>query len=213
MNVRTFVAFACVGLLLGVEAASAESASYSLTVKRHKSVVLTADDVDRILRDASALLKRKDGANDVACNVTFKRNGPVETFESNDTPVIIKTAADRDAVHREKADVKVVKEIDFCIVKGSYEGCTWPPELGVKSMIVTHPGASRGIVWAHEFGHRTGLRHRNEPKALMSFCDLRRNQVNVNRDECDCFLKGPGECPGRREPSEDQMQCLMSLGN
>jgi hypothetical protein len=53
----------------------------------------------------------------------------------------------------------------------------------------------RPILWAHEFGHTTGLPHRAAPGALMTPCKLFVNNVKINRRECDCFLAGPGGCP------------------
>jgi hypothetical protein len=192
---------------MGVEAASAQEV-YSLTVKVHRSITLTNAQVDRILAGASQLLKKKDGANDVACKVSFKRKGRVEPFASDDTPAVIKNRSDLDAVHKEQAQVKVVQEIDFCVGKhGSYEGCTWPHDVGINSMIVVHPGRARANLWAHEFGHRTGLRHRTEPGALMTMCNLSTGHVKVSKDECKCFHAGPGGCPEQDEPPQDTLQC------
>ena len=200
MNMRIIIASVCLGLLMWAEPASAQS-TYSLTVSHHKDIALSEDDVDKILASASKVLQKDSGhrstASNVACKVTFKRKGPVTTFASADTPKIINTAADRDAVHREVADVKVVEKIKFCRGDPSdFGGCAWPPRANSRSIIVVRdpPAPFPGILWAHEFGHRTGLRHRGERQALMTICDLKGDQVQVNRKECDCFLGGPGSC-------------------
>jgi hypothetical protein len=206
MKMGAIIAIACLGLLTWVEPASAQK-TYSLTVSRHQDVALSADDVDKILADASKMLQkdsaRTSNPNNVACKVTFKRNGPVTTFASPDAPKIIRTAADRDAIHREKAHVKVVEKIKFC--RGDpaeFAGCAWPPQDKSRSIIVVRdpPAPAPAILWAHEFGHRMGLRHRGEPLALMTVCDLKRNQVQVTRKECKCFLDGPGSCAPAQEP-------------
>jgi hypothetical protein len=207
---RTIIAVVCLALLMWVEPASAQK-TYSLQVSRHESVALSADEVDEILADMSKILQ-KDSAhvsppNNVRCNVTFKRKGPVATFGSPNRQGIIDTRADRDAVHREDADVKVVNEINFCRGEpAKFAGCAWPPPLGRRSMIVVRnpPAPFPGILWAHEFGHRTGLRHRSDALALMTICDLKGNQVQVTQDECNCFLSGPGSCT-RQDPR--RLQC------
>jgi hypothetical protein len=206
MKIGAIIAIACLGLLTWVGPASAQK-TYSLTVSRHQDVALSADDVDKILADASKMLQkisaRTSNPNSVACNVTFKRNGPVTTFESSDAPKIIRAAADRDAIHSEKADVKVVERIKFCRGdRDEFAGCAWPPQDNSRSIIVVRdpPVPAPALLWAHEFGHRMGLRHRGEPRALMTVCDLKRNQVQVTRKECKCFLDGPGSCTPAQEP-------------
>ena len=118
------------------------------------------------------------------------------------TPAVIRTEAQRDAVYRVDADIKVVGEIKFCrpdLGLDFFNGCAFPRSMGRKSMIVTHARAAtvplRSILWAHEFGHRTGLQHRADSDALMTSCpNLFGHQVQVNEDECRCFRLGPGGC-------------------
>lgn len=199
---KALLAVVCLCLLLWVEPASAQSAEYSLQVSRHRNVQLDESEVDRILEAASNLLKHAQ------CDVTFRRNGPVQIFASSNTPDVISTKVDRDAVYREPGDVKVVSEIAFCRpgLGDSFDGCSYPPRAGRKSMIVTHEQLDRNlrhILWAHEFGHRTGLKHRADPEALMTVCDLAADQVKVKQAECRCFLSGPGHCRKR----ERRPQC------
>ena len=66
------------------------------------------------------------------------------------------------------------------------------------------------VLWAHEFGHLTGLDHRKDEDdpdqdALMNGRDVFQyafdntlNNVQVSKPECECFLGGPkssGTCP------------------
>src|SRR5262249_57592659 len=89
----------CRGLLMWAEPASAQS-PYSLKVSRHVNVVALGEhEVDSILHDASEILKKS------SCNVTFKRDGPIGTFGSADTPKVIKTRAQRNTVHNVTADL------------------------------------------------------------------------------------------------------------
>lgn len=123
--------------------------------------------------------------------------------------------------------VKVVNRItNFCRVPSykinhqiqGFNGCSFPP--GFRSIIVVHPDTHPDpaddssstnlppgkfpdhLLWAHEFGHLTGLGHRDEPRALMTPCNLGKqfdgvsdDRVQVAPDECRCLLSGLGSCP------------------
>ena len=204
---QTFIAIVCLDLLMWVGPAGAESV-YELTVRRHRDVTLSNNDVDRNLADATEIMRKGQ------CNVIFKRKGPVQEFASRRTPKIIgkDSPSDRDAVHREDADVKVVKEIKFCrpgLPFNQFDGCAWPPRMGRRSMIVVQnpaePFPNIGRLWAHEFGHRVGLRHRSDPTALMTGCSFSGDPVRISQDECECFVHGPG--PGRCERRDPPNQC------
>jgi hypothetical protein len=191
----------CFALLIWAGLASAQS-TYPLKVSHHRSVEVSTRAIDKILADASRTLKKApghvDSTNNVACRVTFRREGTLSVFASRHTPAVINTEADVDAVHSEPSDIKVVEAINFCKgMTGRFAGCSWPIER--RSIIVT-PGRLRHLVWAHEFGHLTGLKHRSEPLALMTICPLTADQVQVSRQECDCFLSGMGTCMITPEP-------------
>jgi len=99
-----------------------------------------------------------------------------------------------------------------------YHGCSFPPNF--HSIIVVHPATHTDrkhpdknldegkfpdhILWAHEFGHLTGLGHTfdtvQQKNDLMTPCALdaqfpSREEVKVSRQECDCLLFGPGFGP------------------
>jgi hypothetical protein len=196
---QTIMAIASLALLMWAEPASAQS-PYSLTVSRHHTVTLSESDIDEILRDASEILQNNSAH---ACNATFKRNGPVKTFTSPDTPAIIRDRADRDAVHSEDSDIKIVKEIGFCrLGRGSFRGCAWPPRAGgrgarrISVIFVERPENVKpniGRLWAHELGHRMGLRHVSDKPALMG-CSLNNPSAEITKRDCECFLSGPGSC-------------------
>jgi hypothetical protein len=197
---QIITAIVCLGLLVWTGPASAQNAAaqkeYSLTVSVHEDVrpKLTADEVKKILEDASGLLKNNH------CDAAFKLQGEVGTFAN--APAIIRTSRERDAVHGVNADVKVVVDIEFCkpsLGVSVFNGCAFPFSEGRKSMIVTHaraaPGLLRAILWTHEFGHRTGLQHRADPEAVMTGCsNLFGDQLKINEEECRCYRLGPGGC-------------------
>jgi hypothetical protein len=228
MKTQIITAILSLALLMAVSPASAQK-TYLVSVSRHSSLpALTESDVKGILADASKMLQN------VSCDVTFTLKGPVGTFGSPDTPASV-DEAHIDAVHLVDANVvgvdfhvKVVKKItNFCRIRADsgFHGCAFPPQF--RSIIVEHPethtnpAAPSGpplrkgilrdhLLWAHEFGHLTGLGHRIEPgvtgsagqpHALMTPCDLTRfsrvsdASVQVRADECRCLLGGPGSCP------------------
>jgi hypothetical protein len=217
MIMRIIAGILLLAVLMWIETATAQT-TYSLSVSRHRTLPkLSATEVKAILAAASKMLQKNSSHHsddDTACNVTFTLKGPVRTFGSADTPAIV-DAAHIEAVHRVDSTVtdvdfhvKVVREIDFCRpgLTGPFAGCSYsPPDF--RSMIVVHPKLHKSdngrtqrhypdyLLWPHEFGHLTGLAHRQDPHALMTPCPLAKNDVKVNRRECQCLLSGPASCP------------------
>jgi hypothetical protein len=198
-TLHALIATACLALLISLNRANAQ-ATYSLAVSRHQSVPFSEQQVDAILAAASKMLQKVDRSDVLACNVKFKRSGPVRVFTSADAPAIIKTEKDRDTVHRVNFDssmvnVKIVKAIGWCKPgAGVFRGCSWPENF--RSLIIIADAKFPELVWPHEFGHQTGLWHREDPsgRALMSACPLKKSNVEVTKSECDCLLAGPGGC-------------------
>jgi hypothetical protein len=194
----------------------------TLSVEEVKSILA---DASKMLQKNSRQKRDTDDDN-VKCNVTFTLKGPIRTFASPDTPAIV-DKPDIDSVHRVDSDVRGVdfhvqvvnKIINFCRVPDrpgglGFNGCSFP--LNFRSIIVVHPKMHTDVanpsgpalakfpdhlLWAHEFGHLTGLGHRNHSRALMTPCSLAEfsnipdTQVQVTRNECRCLLGGLGSCP------------------
>jgi hypothetical protein len=213
MKVKIAVVAAGLGLSMWAGPAGADTVrTFSLTVGHHENIK-TLDDhkVDEILAAASKVLKK--------CNVVLKRQGHVGTFASTRTPPKITNADQRDAVHRENFDIKVVElPIDFCRVSQMHEGCAWdpppPPARQApqhKSMILSDIADAKmaGMIWAHEFGHKRGLTHRSgDRKALMSCrVPLQLDEPEINDHECKCFREGPESCG---DPIETAQQCSIN---
>lgn len=212
MKVKIAIAAAWLGLLTWAgPVVATEVRTFSLTVGHHKSIDLDEDKVDEIMAAASKVLKK--------CNVVLKRKGRVGTFASSKTPSKIEDAADRDAVHRENFDIKVVDlPIDFCRVSQMHEGCAWdPPPPPAKqaprhrSMILSDISNAKmaGMIWAHEFGHRTGLSHRSGNRNALMSCrvPLQLEQPALSDHECKCVRGGPGSCD---DPIETAQQCSIN---
>jgi hypothetical protein len=212
-------------LLMCVETAGAQ-VTYTASVSRHRHAPpLSAAEVNVILAKASKMLQKSSShpPGNVSCNVTLKLKGPIGSFGSPDTPGKV-DEGNIDAVHQVDSDVttvdfhiQIVDEIEFCRFPppAEYNGCSFDPKY--RSMIVVHPkehlNPSRQagqrffskfpdhLLWAHEFGHLTGLPHRvaqNGQHPLMTPCNiveysnLSDAQVEVNKDECRCLLSAFG---------------------
>jgi hypothetical protein len=154
----------------------------------------TPDKIEQVLQLASELLQ--DPRN--GCGVGFTLKGQLGTFTS--APAVINNAADLEAVHRVPARVKIVQEINFCIggQQNGLIGCSWRPYDRPKTMIVTTRMMGVGIepvLFAHEFGHVTGLLHRTDAdgEALMTPCRLQAFNRLINKDECRHFVAGPAK--------------------
>jgi len=201
---RIINAIVSLGLLLWIDAASAEQPiSHFLTVGHHNSVEMDDDKADRILAQASKVLDK--------CNVVLKRKDSVGKFVSSHTPAIAKDVPTRDAIFGENFDVKVVGlfSISFCRVEQPDQfGCAWDPPSSPKNARPRHrsiivadlPVDLAGKMWAHEFGHMTGLPHRPEKRALMA-CRVRDAEI-ISETECDCLRQGRGACDQEPEPAE-----------
>ena len=194
---QVIITVACLGLLLWTELAAAQNSlprvTHPLTVSKHESINLTEAQVRDILERASKLLEE-----DLRCNVGFRLDGSIGTFATS-TPKIINNADDLEAVHRESAHVKVVEQIKFCKQRAArgqpFLGCAWRPGGRPKTMIVTKVESNLSdIVWAHEFGHTTGLQHRVGTDVLMTPCQLYYNTIEIKPAECRCFRLGQGGC-------------------
>jgi len=187
---KTILTVVFAGLLIGSAPAGAKT--YSLTVSVHKDVAdLPRNEVEAILKRASRIM------HDARCDVTFTLDGNISRFDGAKE---ITDAAQRDAVHNVKANVKIVDKIGFCFAQGEFRGCAFPPEQpsgppGI-SIILTRKEASLANRWAHEVGHRMGLPHRGglDKKPLMTACTVEPQSLKLTKKECKCFLGGPLSC-------------------
>ena len=198
MKLKVAFAATWLGLLTwaGPAVAAAEVPPFPLSVGHQKSVRLDDDKVDEILAEASKVLKK--------CGIVLKRKGHVGQFAAPRVPSPIDSAADRDAIHHEDFDIKVVElPIGFCRVEQPHEGCAWDPLPGknkpqYKSMIVMHLPDVKQVarIWAHEFGHKRGLTHRSGNRKALMACrvPVELAEPELNDHECKCLRDGPEDC-------------------
>jgi hypothetical protein len=209
MRMKIIIITLSVALLMLVNEASAQSA-YSVSVSRHADIPeLNEKRINQILEDASKTLRKDsvdNGDADVACDVAFTLKGPVRTFGSVDTPADIVNEQHRDAVHEVDSDIadvdfhiKVVNNIKFCRPgAGLFNGCAFPVRFRSIIVVLPRDDFPDHLLWAHEFGHLTGLPHRHSKCALMTSCGVAAlasvARVRINREECGCLRGGPGFC-------------------
>jgi hypothetical protein len=225
MTMRIVAGILSLAALMWSEVATAQK-TYSLSVSRHTAVPLSEDEVKGILDRASQVLQSSSHP-DCNVTFTLKGPirkfpPPDVPFPAPDEPIV--TMDNIKAVHRvdsKVADVdfrvKIVKEIRFCRPDirhphGQFDGCSFFPDDS-RSIIVVHPKFHKDphnlhgdplrnypdhLLWAHEFGHLTGLKHRRARFALMTPCSLTEvpdNRVRITARECRKFRSGPGAPP------------------
>jgi hypothetical protein len=217
MKMRIVVAVISLVVITWAATASAQSTTYSVAVSVHRSLPpLSDDEINDILDKASKLLQKPgqaDADDDAQCNVTFTLKGPVHIFDSPGPTV--DGNMDIEPMHLVNSNrlnsndvhfiVKVVKEILHCRgCDDQFHGCAYPPDF--RSIIVVHPAFHKDscgqpisdfpnhVLWAHEFGHLTGLPHRTGTHALMTSRPVTGDSVRVNREECRCLRGGLRSC-------------------
>jgi hypothetical protein len=224
-TMRIIAGILALAALMWAEAATAQK-TYSLSVSHHTAVPLSEEEVKGILDRASKMLQR-NSHSDCNVTFTLKGPirkfpPPDVPFPAPDEPIV--TRDNIKAVHLVASNVadvdfrvKIVKKIRFCRPDiprpdGLFDGCSFFPDDS-RSIIVVHPKFHKNpqdvdgeplpnypdhLLWAHEFGHLTGLKHRRVRFALMTPCSLTEvpdNRVRVIARECRKFRSGPGAPP------------------
>ena len=158
--------------------------THDLEVSRYYTTDLAQDRIDDILGSMGGLLATMDGSNDVPCNVSFARNGTVSTFMTGDGAV--DTASKLTAVLELPGRVKIVNSIRWC---RSFEpnaiGCARRPG-NTLVVVPLDEQEKEPILWAHEFGHNKGLRHRTGANLLMNG-RMNPDMKQINLSECNSF--------------------------
>jgi hypothetical protein len=193
-------------LLLGLMSCATAGAqgvvTHGLTVSIHPAVhpQVSQTEIEDILKGASDILQGNTNiASQNNCKVGFQFKGLIPFPAS--LPADITNATELEQVHEVPADVKVVQNITYCAQgqdNGGYAGCAWRPQGRQRTAIVARSQFSSwigngSVLWAHEYGHTTGLIHRYEGDAgnLMTPCVLQVFSVLVSQSECAHFRAGP----------------------
>ncbi|WP_157935869.1 hypothetical protein [Paracoccus zhejiangensis] len=158
----------------------------ALTIRRHNTLAMTDGQADSILNDLGTVLTRNDGPGDVACAVGVTRNGAVGAFAETDGN--LNTNAEVQQVFGLNGNIKVVPTVDFCGSAGfntSIIGCGQTP--GASFITERFTATQEGILWAHEFGHNTGLPHRTDTSDALMFPSIGSNRLRINASECGSY--------------------------
>ena len=130
------------------------------------------------------MLQTANGSGDTACNVELRRAGNVGVFSvtdgSLDTPVELAT------VFALPGNIKVVDDVNWCAnqFNSSYIGCGQTP--GPSFITERFTASQEGILWAHEYGHNTGLPHNPNINFVMYF-SIGSNRLRVTNTECTSY--------------------------
>lgn len=194
-----FLVGAASAALLLVSLGSAQApvpVTHSLTVIRHEKTDLTDARANQILREASRALGADDdgpgngGAlDDRPCAVTLARSGAVGTFAENQAPAVILTKSDWNKLSALTGWVKIVQRVKWCSGPTSKAiGCGSTPG---RSFALTRQASTIEFkLWAHEFGHNTGLGHNQvNGRAIMNQGAVSYKR-EVSASECVSYRAG-----------------------
>ncbi len=172
--------------------------SETYEVRRYRTVTINNTQADAYFAGAVDLLATNNGGGDVACSIEWSRNDDVEAFDTGDG--LIASAAELREMMDQEGNIKVVNALDFCggVANVRFAACAETPgeDIVVEDI---DDSALAAVVWAHEYGHNKGLRHRNDPGALMHENATIGNS-RINAAECTRFqarfdaAKQTGEC-------------------
>ncbi|TQV88037.1 hypothetical protein [Aliikangiella coralliicola] len=153
-----------------------------LSIQRHSNAPsFSNSQADTILAAATELLTTQDGSDDIACPTRMKRSGSVTTFTTGDGTIDSK--AEMNALQN---GINLVKAINFCSkLAPNIVGCASTP--GTKMAVIRYTSNQEGMLWAHEYGHNTGLSHRSGSNNLMDNY-VGTSKRRINQAECNSFL-------------------------
>jgi hypothetical protein len=152
------------------EAEAQQTRTVSFQVRRFTTASLSDARADAILTASTNLLRTMDGTDDVSADVRLSRSGSVGTFTVGNG--IITSQADYNQVCAQGSGPRifVVNQLLFCGGNTPspgfiFIGCADTP--GSCMVMVRTDDDDEPVLWAHEFGHNCGLRHRNVDFAVM----------------------------------------------
>jgi hypothetical protein len=166
------------------QSAATSAIKFQVTVSKHAAISdpITNTNVDTILDNMSKMFSSEAPP----CRVSFFRSGDIGTF--SDLPFSVNSEADFGHFKTVPPSLKVIGEINWCGgLSPGIIGCSSTP--GAAWTVVPYPASSAHLLWAHEFGHTTGLQHRDDPNALMRPI-LYPDDTHINSDECKKVLAG-----------------------
>jgi hypothetical protein len=162
-----------------------------LTFANHVDVgdPMTDARLDEVLGEASLRAGRGDDTADVACCIALTRSGSALAFGSpGDGLDVIDDGDELNAVlGNSVARVKVVTTINDCGGPGmNIIGCAWRPGNGIAVVRMTNL-RYEAILWAHEYGHNTGLVHNTTSSRFIMYGTNYGTNDCLTQAECDTY--------------------------
>lgn len=144
-----------------------------LTYANHVDVVdpMTDARLDEVLALSSLRIGRQDFTGDTACCVTFQRAAPGGTFGTpgDGLDTIDDVTELSTALSDPSGRMKVVRAINWCGGAGTnIIGCGYTPGYGAAVVRWSGNLGGEAVVWAHEYGHNTGMVHATSSRDIMS---------------------------------------------
>ena len=178
-----------------------------VSISRHKSVGFLDTMAAKILWDASNLLRYDDGKNDIVCSVILEPDGDIAVFE--DLNGDIGTEQHLNEILALPGHVKIIENVDYCgKFNTSLIGCAYTPGT---SIVVEASVNEPAILWAHEFGHNQGLRHRDNLKQNIMNSTVRRGGNKINKKECIAFKGTQHRSPATQKTEEPATATLAQM--
>jgi hypothetical protein len=162
----------------------ADWAVIPMTIGRYSTASLSDGDADSILSSASSILQSNDGGGDVACRLSFDRNGTVSSFTVGDG--VIDDGTEASAIHAVSPRVKVVNQILWCGgpgAPGTIIGCT----SGSSSIITRTTSSLEPQLWAHEYGHTQALLDNTTTPGMVMYQTASASNTRVTSYDCNAM--------------------------
>jgi hypothetical protein len=173
-------------ILVPVAAASPSAAdveTHALSVRQHPAIAspLTTQAAKTVLATMTSFLGSQ-------CDVAFALFGVVEAHTGTALPFSINSSSDLTKYAGLPGSVDIVGEINWCSgIAPGVIGCANTP--GRSLTVVRYTPSMEPMLWAHEFAHTTGSRHRDVPGALMK-PTLGPTSRTVDAAECVKLIAG-----------------------
>ena len=152
----------------------------------------TERQADNILAKMGHVLQTDDSVEDLVdypCEVNFVRAGPVDVFLEGDGTIL--DEEDFNRIIALPGNVKVVEIVDWCARRNvDYVACA---RVGGDSFVVEagQSTALAGVIWAHEYGHNKGLRHRRGEPGMVMNRTFTQESRRVEDWECERYRAAP----------------------
>jgi hypothetical protein len=166
--------------------------------------------LDSNFENASDALQVDSGTGDVACDVTLERDSYYWFDDGGSTDIVdTQTEYPNTQTNASHAYLNIVTEINWCGASVTLDGCAWSNSGLEKPFLVnaeTTEEAVGGILFAHEFGHTTGLSHDFSSSLKIMYTPFSTTSTRVTSSQCTGFRNVfPATCPSGTSGSDPRV--------